>query len=69
VLLRQRFDGFLFRKTCGTGSRSDETGSRLVHDLGARGFDTVANRKPRDIVAFTEDGDFFSFEHMQAYGV
>lgn len=67
MLVRQSLDRFLFRKTCGASSRSDETGCRLVYDLGAGGLYAVADGKARDVIALAEDGDFLSFEHGSGF--
>jgi hypothetical protein len=63
VLVSQGFDGFLFRKTCGAGSRSDEAGRRFVNDFGAGCFDAVAHGETGDVVAFAENGHFLTLEH------
>jgi hypothetical protein len=63
VPLGQGLDCFLLRKTCGAGRRSDEAGRRLVDDLGACGFDTIAHGKTRDIVSLAEHGDLLAFQH------
>jgi hypothetical protein len=63
VLFSQGFDGFLLRKTCGAGGRSDEAGRSFVYDLGAGCFDAMTHGETRDIVAFTKDRDFLTFKH------
>jgi len=64
VLFGQGLDGFLLRKTCGAGGRSDEAGCRFVYDLGARGFDAMSHCEARYVIAFAEDGCLLPFEHV-----
>jgi hypothetical protein len=64
MLLGQGFDGFLLRKTCGAGRSSNEAGCRFVYDLSARCFDAVPHGKAGYVVAFAENGDLLTLEHV-----
>ena len=62
VRVGQPFDLLLFRQTGGTRRRSDETGRALIDDLGARGFNALANRETRDVVSLAQDDRLFALQ-------
>jgi hypothetical protein len=60
MLFSQFFYLFLYRKTYGACSSSDETGGCLIHNLGTCGLETVGDCCPGNVIPFTKDDYFFS---------